>query len=59
MNDLFGAELFTQSRVRTFVQRSAQGLLAYPDLLKQTKVNSNKAVPRVLGLSVSGRRGCF
>lgn len=42
MNDLFGAESFTQSQVREFVQGLVQRLLAYPDLVKQTKVNSKK-----------------
>jgi type I restriction enzyme, R subunit len=42
MNDLFGAESFTQSQVQEFVQGLAQRLLAYPDLVKQTQVNSKK-----------------
>ena len=42
MNDLFGAESFTESQVREFVQGLVQRLLAYPDLVKQTKVNSKK-----------------
>lgn len=42
MNDLFGAESFAQSQVREFVQGLVQRLLAYPDLVKQTKVNSKK-----------------
>ncbi|MBM7460755.1 type I restriction endonuclease subunit R [Rhodococcus coprophilus] len=42
MNDLFGAEAFTQSQVREFVQGLVQRLLAYPDLVNQTKVNSRK-----------------
>jgi len=42
MNDLFGAESFTQSQVREFVQGLVQRLLAYPDLVNQTKVNSKK-----------------
>ena len=41
MNDLFGAESFTESQVREFVQ-GIQRLMAYPDLVKQTKVNSKK-----------------
>ncbi|SDM82993.1 type I restriction endonuclease subunit R [Allokutzneria albata] len=42
MNDLFGAESFTQSQIREFVQGLVQRLLAYPDLVRQTKVNSKK-----------------
>ncbi|QDP95269.1 type I restriction endonuclease subunit R [Microlunatus elymi] len=42
MNDLFGAESFTESQVREFVQGLVQRLLADPDLVKQTKVNSKK-----------------
>ena len=42
MNDLFGAESFTESQVREFVQGLVQRLLAYPDLIKQTQVNSKK-----------------
>jgi type I restriction enzyme, R subunit len=42
MNDLFGAESFTESQVREFVQGLVQRLLAYPDLISQTKVNSKK-----------------
>jgi type I restriction enzyme R subunit len=42
MNDLFGAESFTASQVREFVQGLVQRLLAYPDLVNQTKVNSKK-----------------
>ena len=42
MNDLFGAEAFTQSQIREFVQGLVQRLLAYPDLVNQTKVNSKK-----------------
>ncbi|WP_121254814.1 type I restriction endonuclease subunit R [Nocardioides ferulae] len=42
MNDLFGAEAFTESQVREFVNGLVQRLLAYPDLVKQTKVNSKK-----------------
>lgn len=42
MNDLFGAESFTQSQVREFVQGLVERLLEYPDLVKQTKVNSKK-----------------
>lgn len=42
MNDLFGAESFAESQVREFVQGLVQRLLLYPDLVKQTKVNSKK-----------------
>lgn len=42
MNDLFGAEAFTESQIREFVQGLVQRLLAYPDLVNQTKVNSKK-----------------
>jgi type I restriction enzyme R subunit len=42
MNDLFGAESFTQSQIQEFVQGLLQRLLAYPELVNQTKVNSKK-----------------
>ncbi|UVS80184.1 type I restriction endonuclease subunit R [Actinokineospora sp. UTMC 2448] len=42
MNDLFGAESFTAWQVREFVLGLVQRLLAYPDLINQTKVNSKK-----------------
>lgn len=42
MNDLFGAESFTESQIREFVNGLVQRLLAYPDLVKQTQVNSKK-----------------
>ncbi|MGY5884932.1 type I restriction endonuclease subunit R [Modestobacter lacusdianchii] len=42
MNDLFGAESFSESQVRGFVEGLVQRLLAYPDLVKQTQVNSKK-----------------
>jgi type I restriction enzyme R subunit len=42
MNDLFGAESFSESQIREFVQGLVQRLLAYPDLVNQTKVNSKK-----------------
>lgn len=42
MNDLFGAEAFTESQVREFVNGLVLRLLAYPDLVKQTQVNSKK-----------------
>jgi type I restriction enzyme R subunit len=42
MNDLFGAESFSASQVREFVQGLVQRLLTYPELVNQTKVNSKK-----------------
>lgn len=42
MNDLFGAEAFTESQIREFVQGLVNRLLDYPDLISQTKVNSKK-----------------
>ena len=42
MNDLFGADAFTESQVREFVQGLVQTLLTEPDLVKQTAVNSKK-----------------
>jgi type I restriction enzyme R subunit len=42
MNDLFGAESFAESQVREFVQGLVQRLLADPDLVRQTKVNTKK-----------------
>ncbi|MGW2282708.1 type I restriction endonuclease subunit R [Streptomyces sp. NPDC001770] len=42
MNDLFGAESFAASQVREFVQGLVQRLLADPNLIQQTKVNSKK-----------------
>ncbi|WNV82612.1 DEAD/DEAH box helicase family protein [Umezawaea sp. Da 62-37] len=42
MNDLFGAASFTDSQVREFVQGLVQRLLAYPDLVRQTRVNSKR-----------------
>ncbi|MGW4101722.1 type I restriction endonuclease subunit R [Streptomyces sp. NPDC004976] len=42
MNDLFGAKSFAESQVREFVQGLVQRLLADPDLVRQTKVNSKK-----------------
>ncbi|WP_280453480.1 type I restriction endonuclease subunit R [Nocardia cyriacigeorgica] len=42
MNDLFGAESFTQAQIREFVQGLVQRLLEYPGLVNQTKVNSKK-----------------
>lgn len=42
MNDLFGAEAFTESQIREFVQGLVKRLLVYPDLVNQTKVNSKK-----------------
>lgn len=42
MNDLFGAEAFTEAQVREFVTVLVERLLAYPELVTQTKVNSKK-----------------
>ncbi|MGC5033025.1 type I restriction endonuclease subunit R [Micromonospora sp. DT229] len=42
MNDLFGAESFSSSQIREFVQGLVERLLAYPDLVNQAKVNSKK-----------------
>lgn len=42
MNDLFGAESFAESQIREFVLGLVERLLAYPDLVNQTKVNSKK-----------------
>lgn len=42
MNDLFGAESFAESQVREFVHGLVQRLLAQPELVNQTKVNSKK-----------------
>ncbi|OHV64185.1 DEAD/DEAH box helicase family protein [Pseudofrankia sp. BMG5.36] len=42
MNDLFGAESFTESQIREFVNGLVQRLLAHPDLVRQTQVNSKK-----------------
>lgn len=42
MNDLFGAESFTASQIREFVQGLVERLLADPNLVKQTKANSTK-----------------
>jgi type I restriction enzyme R subunit len=42
MNDLFGAETFVASQIREFVQCLVQRLLAGPNLVQQTKVNSKK-----------------
>ena len=42
MNDLFGAEAFTQAQIREFVQGLVQRLLKDPDLVKQATVNSKK-----------------
>ena len=42
MNDLFGAESFTASQINEFVQGLVQQLLAHPDLISQTKVNSKR-----------------
>jgi type I restriction enzyme, R subunit len=42
MNDLFGAESFTRSQIQEFVNGLVQRLLAYPDLVHLTKVNTKK-----------------
>ncbi|MEU7811833.1 DEAD/DEAH box helicase family protein [Pseudonocardia sp. NPDC049154] len=42
MNDLFGADAFTNSQIREFVQGLVQRLLAVPELIDQAKVNSKK-----------------
>ncbi|WP_327383482.1 hypothetical protein [Streptomyces sp. NBC_01207] len=42
MNDLFGAESFTASQVREFVQGLVERLLADVNLVKQTKANTKK-----------------
>lgn len=42
MNDLFGAEAFSAAQVREFVHGLVQQLLADPDLVNQTRVNSKK-----------------
>jgi type I restriction enzyme R subunit len=42
MNDLFGADAFTESQVREFVHGLVQTLLTDPDLVKQAAVNSKK-----------------
>ena len=41
-NDLFGAELFTESQLPESVQELAQRLLAYRDLVNETMMNSKK-----------------
>jgi type I restriction enzyme, R subunit len=42
MNDLFGAESFTRSQIQEFVNGLVQRLLAYPDLVRLTRVNTKK-----------------
>ncbi|MFF5521177.1 type I restriction endonuclease subunit R [Streptomyces coeruleorubidus] len=42
MNDLFGAESFAEYQVQEFVQGLVQRLLADPNLIRQTRVNSKK-----------------
>jgi type I restriction enzyme R subunit len=42
MNDLFGAESFTNSQISEFVQVLVQRLLDLPELVDQTRVNSRK-----------------
>ncbi len=41
-NDLFGAELFTESQLPESVQELAQRLLDYRDLVNETMMNSKK-----------------
>jgi type I restriction enzyme, R subunit len=42
MNDLFGADSFTKSQIEEFVNGLVLRLLAYPDLVRLTKVNTKK-----------------
>ncbi|GLX51759.1 hypothetical protein Shyhy01_47090 [Streptomyces hygroscopicus subsp. hygroscopicus] len=42
LNDLFGAESFAEYQVREFVQGLVQRLLADPNLINQTRVNTKK-----------------
>jgi len=42
VNDLFGAESFTESQIREFVHGLVHQLLAHPDLVRQTQVNPKK-----------------
>lgn len=42
MNDLFGAESFAESQIREFVLGLVERLMAYPDLVAQTRVNTKK-----------------
>lgn len=42
MNDLFGAESFAESQIREFVVGLVERLMAYPDLVAQTRVNTKK-----------------
>jgi type I restriction enzyme, R subunit len=42
MNDLFGAESFSQSQTRGFIESLLQQLLADAELVQQTRVNSKK-----------------
>ena len=42
MNDLFGADTFTASQVREFIDGLVATLMANADLVQQTKVNSKK-----------------
>ena len=42
MNDLFGAEAFTQAQIYEFTQVLLHRLRDYPDLVQQTQVNSKK-----------------
>jgi type I restriction enzyme R subunit len=42
MNDLFGAESSTRSQIEEFVNSLVQRLLAYPDLVRLTRMNTKK-----------------
>jgi type I restriction enzyme R subunit len=42
VNDLFGAESFTRSQIQEFVGGLVERLLAYPDLVRLTKVNTKR-----------------
>jgi type I restriction enzyme R subunit len=42
MNDLFGAESFAQSQIEEFINGLVQRLLADPDLVRLTRVNTKK-----------------
>ena len=52
MNDLFGAESFTQSQIREFVNGLVQRLLAYPDLVQPDQGELQEAVH---GLAATSR----
>ena len=57
MNDLFGAESFTESQIREFVQGLVQRLLAYPDLVQPDQGELQEAVHGIAGLPGRGHRG--